>query len=163
LQISPSSLTALLGASYAENGLLGDLQHAHAQDEAKQFCYRYLCINPWDAKTQTYYSFLLCRSGQLEQAFAHARSAEMLRPSNASALILVLNYQLQAKKWGEARKIAALLKDSKDPDASNIVKLLNYQAPIENLLGNAVFEEIVNKATLSAEDPENGYKMLGEP
>lgn len=156
IKSNPCSLEGLLGGSYASYRQGGAAA-------AADLGYRYLSINPWDARTQLYYTFLCCRCRGYAEALSHAICASKLKPDDASALLVLLKFQLMETHTGVVDEIITLMKNSTvDPQAEDVIKLLNYNG-ISDLLDNRAFSRLVNTRISSAEDPENGYKILGEP
>jgi hypothetical protein len=150
-------LPALLGAAYAAHRK-GDLPQAVDQ------CKKYLSINPWDFRTQLFYTSMLCRNKQLDEAFAHASCAAQLRPNNADAQLIVLKYAIAANKQALTASIFRQIGESTvDIDPVIQLRLLDYKTRPEKLLENSSFVRLIDEKIQSAEDPKYGYKILGEP
>ncbi len=154
----PCFLPALAGNSYAALSVNDSLA-------AEDFMHKYLCINPWDFQSQLAYTSILCRLKVNDDALIHAKCASKLKPHNASALILVLESQLQSKDWKKATAVIKYLKEQMSDAAGvdEIRKATDDGKNPSNLLTSKDFQSIVQKLSLEAEDPKNGYMMLGEP
>jgi hypothetical protein len=151
-------MPGLLGSAYAYS------QCVDPGMAAVRF-HEYLSRNPWDFETQLAYTNCLCKLGKIGEALKHAHCASLLRPSDASAYILILNSQIFAdKEWNIGTTLDKMRADaSGDPDLEWI--LANSQNGAKPFLLKRLerFEQLAIKVKSRAEDPKNGYKMLGEP
>ncbi len=158
LEQEPCSLPALLAAAYAAEKL-------NKLELSASMFNTYLSINPWDFETQLSYTNLLCKKSELALAKLHARSASMLRPEDASALILLLACQLEKGDSQSLESTIKVLKEQslKDEKAGIVLSLSDNGRNAETFANKRAFLRLVNEIRSRAEDPKNGYKMLGEP
>ena len=156
LELQPCHLPGLLGSAYA-------LSKCKRNEQAAEKMKDYLRINPWDGATQLAYTSLLSTNGEPDEAARHAACASRLRPYDASPYILALSGMLECD-W----KSTSLIKEMQqevfaDPNCTKILEITDNGKNPKNLLKNQWFTDVVNYTKTRAEDPKNGYKMLGEP
>lgn len=151
-------LPCILSSAYASAAL-------HEFNEAENFLAEYLSINPWDYNSQLAYTSVLCRSNKLTKASAHALTCMRLKPDETDAFLLVLDAAINSSNKNMVSMTHRMLKLHAKADSIAFQALAlspadkSFTSPQER----AQFSNFAHLVRTKAEDPNNGYKVLGEP
>jgi spermidine synthase len=134
-------------------------------DDAENFFAEYLSINPWDFNSQLAYTSMLSRANKMNQALSHASTCFRLRPNDASAMILVSEAAINSGNYNLLKDIQKWLKQHTNADSigSKALDMMPPDNNYKNWSKQAQFSKFAHFVRSKAEDPNNGYKVLGEP